>query len=62
MGVGASGGMTSSKIILTNQNTLHKLGIIGKRVVKIDGKWMKKVKKKGGENKNEVFETRNWRQ
>ena len=37
--------MTSSKIILTNQNTLHKLGIMGKWVVKIDGEWMKRVKK-----------------
>ena len=43
--VTASGGMTSSKIILTIQNTLHKLGIIGKRVVKFDGEWMKKAKK-----------------
>jgi len=62
MGVGASGGMTSSKIILTIQNTLRKLGIMGKRVVKIDDEWMKKAKNKGGENKNEVFETRKWRQ
>jgi len=45
MGVGASGGMTSSKIFLTIQNTLHKLGIIGKRLVKIDGEWMKKAEK-----------------
>jgi len=45
MGVGASGGMTSLKIILIIQNTLHKLGIMGKWVVKIDGEWMKRVKK-----------------
>jgi len=45
MGVGASGGMTSSKIILIIQNTPHKLGIMGKWVVKIDGEWMKRVKK-----------------
>lgn len=45
MGVGASGGMTSLKIILIIQSTLHKLGIMGKWVVKIDGEWMKRVKK-----------------
>jgi len=37
--------MTSSKITLTIRNTLRKLGIMGKRVVKIDDEWMKKAKK-----------------
>ena len=28
---------------------------------KFDSEWMKKAKKKGVKNKNEVFETRKWR-